>query len=156
MNQAPIPTYASHLPVLAALIDRHDVKTVMEFGMGLASTPLFLHCCDHVVSIEMNSQEWFNFLVGIYQCARWTPYYFPVLSSVEVMIFPASDLVLVDGHGDSRPEQIEAATKISKLIVVHDVQEPSYGWDRVKLPPGWTWTNVDTGAAQTAVLEGPK
>jgi len=158
MNKAPIPTFASYLPTLARLIEEHDVKTALEFGMGLASTPLLNVKCTRVASIEMNSHIWYEFLLSCFGAAGWDlqcmlgPTMAPDLVSEMTR---SQDLVLVDGHGDSRPEQIMAATKVTSLIVVHDVQEPGYHWERAVLPVAWTWTNVDTGVAKTAVLEGP-
>ena len=151
---ASTQTAHSHLPVLAEILDAHDIRTVFEFGMGDGSTGLFLEKCLLVVSVEMNKVEWFKKLTQRWgHKTNWTP----VLrlgmdtSWTGTMRY---DMAFIDGHGDCRPEQIRTAMQMTDLIVVHDTQEPGYRWERIKddLPDGWTWEDDKRHPTWTSVL----
>ena len=151
---ASTQTAHSHLPVLAEILDAHDIRTVFEFGMGDGSTGLFLEKCLLVVSVEMNKVEWFKKLTQRWgHKTNWTP----VLrlgmdtSWTGAMRY---DMAFIDGHGDCRPEQIRTAMQMTDLIVVHDTQEPGYKWERIRddLPDGWTWEDDKRHPTWTSVL----
>ena len=153
-----IPTIASHLPVLARLVKHGD--RVLEFGCGIASTPFLLSKCSAVVSIEMQSREWFEYVSGLFADNPRSERHYAegatrALSYIEALarLSRRFDVVLVDGHGDSRPEQVRMATMITDVIVCHDTQEPGYRWDKVRPLLGWTWTDEDTGTARTSVIQ---
>ena len=148
-------TAHSHLPILEEILDRHHVQSVLEFGMGDGSTGLFLDRCMRVVSVEMQNLSWHEKLIK-----RWghRTAWIPVLDigpTVGKLPPGRFDLVFVDGHGDSRPEQIMAAMMVADLIAVHDTQEPGYMWGRIKdnMPAGWTWTDDKRSPTWTSILE---
>jgi len=143
----------SHLPVLVEILDARDIRIVFEFGMGDGSTGLFLERCESVFSVEMQSVEWFQKLTTRWRRSNWNP----ILRLGPDASWNGSqryDLVFVDGHGDSRPEQIRTAMQMTDLIVVHDTQEPGYKWERIKddMPDGWTWEDDKRHPTWTSVL----
>jgi hypothetical protein len=144
----------SHLPVLKRVIEEHKPRTVFEFGMGDGSTPLFIEHCRQVVSVEMQSLSWYVELVGKYEADNWAPICLPCPRCGIYFLTGGQtfDLVFVDGHGDTRPEQIRAASEKTDLIIAHDTEEPSYGWGRVNMP-GWKETTYKDHPTWTTVYE---
>lgn len=138
--------YASHIPVLRKILKiMPDIKQILETGMGLYSTNELINSGAYVTSIEMNSREWFDNMVNKYKdSATWTPILeLDIVDAVrQVKGFGYADLVFIDGNGDNRFDQINAAFNIAPVIVVHDTEEAGYQWERVVLPAGWEWINV--------------
>lgn len=129
--------YATHLPVLEKVFEYSKPNRIFEYGMGLYSTKLLLEKAGKkgmVTSVEMQSLEWYKQCCNHFsEDKRWTsicdigPYY--------RMGLPA-DLIFVDGHGDSRPECVTAAGIMKcPIIIAHDTEAVTYGWERVNLPP---------------------
>ena len=148
-------TAHSHLHILDEILTSHRIQSVLEFGMGDGSTGLFLDRCSIVISVEMQNLSWHEKLIKRWgHRTNWTPVLSigPTVSQLPPGPF---DLVFVDGHGDSRPEQIMAAMTVTNLIAVHDTQEPGYMWHRIKdnLPAGWTWTDDKRDPTWTSILE---
>ena len=140
-------TISSHMPILRWLLDQYPAdpdegaRIAVEFGMGEYSTPLLWETCELVISIEMNSPEWFmaitshasnNLSVFLgdsipYECKKWHstwwPYYAESMNDAEEFI-SGCDLTLIDGHGDTRAEQANCMVGRAPIIVVHDSQHP--------------------------------
>lgn len=132
--------YSTHLNLLKDLYSRFSPKTVLEFGLGEYSTPFFIQGSDKVVSIEMQQDTWYY---GIYELYKHHENWEPVLnigcdfeSAVPDTYF---DLVFVDGHGDCRPECINYMFNRASIIVTHDYEAETYGWDRINVPSGYTF-----------------
>ena len=87
----PGDAYASHLPVLTALINTDKPKRVLEFGAGLYSTPLFLEKCEYVVSVEKNA-DWFQRIAIEYPNANLV---------TEPPSIAGFDLIFIDDGQDS-------------------------------------------------------
>ena len=132
--------YATHIPLLTKLFEFKDCPVVFEFGTGFASTPFFLNHALTLVSLEMQSEEWFEKVRSTIQphahvdwqlsCRLGPESYDYLLESKERF-----DLLFVDGHGESRPECINAGFDLKiPHIVVHDTEYPGYGWERVRQP----------------------
>jgi hypothetical protein len=148
-NLQATPDMKSHLPVLNYLIDACNVRSVLEFGMGEYSTRLFIERCEYVVSVEMNSQEWFDRFSPLKSDA-FLPLFYPGRKEA---IIEASDIgrrfdmVFCDGNGWSRPEQVMIGMCLSDIVVAHDTQsqeaspEAAYGWERLRVPDGWGVTH---------------
>ena len=149
------------MSVLDAVISDESPQSVLEFGMGLYSTPLFVRSCTRVVSVEMNSLEWYDRTKEEVGAApHWNPHLFmgPVRWMADLPMAEPNqryDMVFVDGHGDSRHAQILYGLAVSKLIVCHDTQEPSYNWtaasDAIKHGSGTTSEYVVDGVSTTVI-----
>ncbi|MHC4619689.1 MAG: O-methyltransferase [Planctomycetota bacterium] len=154
-------TAHSHLPILARYIEDRKPGSALEFGVGEGSTPLLWKNCFRVVSLEMNpSDEWFM-RVSCEAPNYWAGHHLPGLTSAIEWVKCCRekfDLVLVDGHGDSRPEQCQAATGVLNaggIIAIHDTETASYGWDRLwlwLLEHGWQWTDYPLENAPTTTI----
>jgi hypothetical protein len=148
--------YETHRFVLEKLIEQFQVKNVLEFGMGVFSTPIFLKGCDKVLSIEMQEEEWFNKVVNMYKDENK----FQALLKLGPMeacnyakvLSETFDLVFVDGHGDSRVQQAESVMGKTNIIVLHDTEAKVYHWERMVIPEGWTWLDVTELNPWTSVL----
>lgn len=93
--------YATHMTVLCHIVTRLDIQSVFEFGSGLNSTQLFVSHCRRVLSIEMQSREWYDKVRGrFYGRPNFNCSFLegPV-SAVEVLRTSNAefDLVFVDG-----------------------------------------------------------
>jgi len=133
--------YSTHLPILKQLVKKENIKTVFEFGTGFYSTGLFCKNCDFVVACEMQSEEWYNKVKHKFKEKENL--------SLHCMVGPNKsidyllnlnrnfDLIFVDGHGDTRWQAINEASKFTKLIVSHDTETPSYQWHRINLDNSW-------------------
>lgn len=122
-------TLQSHMPILEFLLDRFDVNTALEFGCGLYSTPLLLLKCSYVESREMNSEEWLhkvreNLPEWTISSGGWQLFWVEGPTAAMEIPNDAScfDLVLCDGHGDTRAQQAKCMIDRSGLIVIHDSQ----------------------------------
>lgn len=131
--------YRTHLPVLNHILSTCSVKRVIEFGPGDYSTPLFVQQCEMVQCIEMQSEQWYNKV----KQSNANKDNFSIICSLSATGFynleyiDRVDLVFVDGHGESRPEVINFFNNKSPIIVVHDTEDSSYGWARIKLDPSY-------------------
>jgi len=159
-NMTQIDAYSTHLEYLQGIFNsKGRLKNVVEFGMGNYSTGLLIKNADNVISIEMQSDEWYEKMVENFRDEKsWThhkligPFEFTKIKYPDRI-----DLSFVDGHGDSRPECINyLMDKNCPIIVSHDTEEPGYRWGKVnnnisykridfKKHTNWTslWTTDD-------------
>lgn len=124
-------TVRNHLPILKKAINYFKVESVFEFGIGIHSTGLFLEKCRNIYTVEMNShirsdRSWFSFVTEKFGKKKgWKPK--EILGKTEAIEYflnlnKSFDLVFVDGHGDTRAEQANAAIGRAKVIIIHDAQ----------------------------------
>jgi len=151
-------TIESHIPVLEKLFQLYPIKTVLEFGMGFGSTPFFLNKGVRLISVEMQNKEWYDKVIDRHPASRT----FEPILSIGPMAYKTIqldgwyDLIFIDGHGDSRWSVINDVFPHTDLIAVHDTQEDSYGWNKVKMPEGWSWFDVKEFPVWTAILTNKK
>lgn len=116
--------YASHRPVLRAILAQDKPRTVLEFGAGIHSTPLFLERPEvtRLVSIEPDA-GWRG--VVRKKCDD------PRLSLRHSLdVDPASfDLVFID-NGRSVAERVQTIETVLRpghpVTVIHDMDERDY------------------------------
>lgn len=126
--------YSTHIALLTRIFENTGkLNNIIEFGMGNYSTELLLSNCNHLISIEMQLEEWFNNMTNKFNNKAWEPVL--LLGSREFYnaeLPSGIDLAFIDGHGDTRPECINyMVEKKCPIIVAHDTEEQGYGWDRV-------------------------
>ena len=127
--------YATHLYVLEKILNMiPEPNLCIEFGMGNFSTELLINRCKKLISVEMQSEEWFNEMIGKFHNFENWQYHLSLGPDAYVNLeLPNCDLAFVDGHGGSRPECINLMMKNGcPIIVAHDTEEASYGWWRVE------------------------
>jgi hypothetical protein len=137
LSDFPDDLYASHLPLLSGLgCIRGGVKSILELGSGMYSTPMFLNRAfyPHVtrmVSVDHNS-NWAERVRSTCKDDRLemvvtTEPIEPYLSTLDLESF---DLIFVDNSDVSfhREATIEyLGVKVMKpLVVIHDFQYPQY------------------------------
>ena len=141
--------YASHLPVLEAVVAEHDVRSVLEVGCGHHSTPFFLDLPNlkRLVSIETNA-EWADAIREDH----------PAYDRLEMVVVDNSakaledylltdfDLVFID-NGDNAAERLEVIHHVlgrtHPTVVIHDAEVPEYrdvieGFPHVIVGVPWT------------------
>ena len=155
-----INLYGTHIEYLQRVFEfTGKLDTVIEYGMGDYSTEVIIENAANAISIEMQSDEWYQKMVNKFgNKINWSHYYLYGPMEFLNIEYPSKiDFAFVDGHGDSRPECINYMMKNRcPIIVSHDTEEPGYGWDRVvkndykridfKKYTNWTslWTNNDS------------
>jgi len=127
----------SHVPFLKKILETFEINSVLEYGIGLFSTPIFLESCKRVVSIEMNSgydgmtgktETWYDKVVkevGLKE--NWEHFNIPgPMNGIDYAIglfkYENFDLVFADGHGDTRAYQANSANGVARFIVCHDTE----------------------------------
>ena len=132
----PIDRYASMLPVLEHILKQAEIKEVLEFGPGDNSTPLFVNSGCNLETVEMQSLDWYNKIKQDYKRAK-VHYAEGAMRWKELHYKQHYDLILVDGHMDSRPEVANWAKDRTDIVVIHDTEADYYGWDRLDFGEEW-------------------
>lgn len=137
--------YSTHTAILQTILNTLSINYVFEFGCGLYSTMLFGQKCKSVISIEMQSQEWYEKMKNQIPKNITLLYKPGAYDAIEIFRKTQADfdLVFVDGHGDSRWECINAAFLKSNIIVAHDIETDSYNWHLVNKPIDWYYYEYD-------------
>lgn len=172
---ADLVSTASHLPALELFVKEFGVKKVLEFGMGMYSTPFFVDNCEAVTSIEMQTPEWFERMTQeLGDRDNWTPYLMLSQEEGKRVVRDLAcewldetnekyDLALVDGHAWTR---VNVAHRLmtkerSPIIVLHDTEptdeiEKTYRWSKLYVPPEYVWVdfNYHPSKVTTALVRG--
>ena len=126
----PVDPYASHIAVLAAVIQGTE-GPVLECGAGVYSTPLLHALCAararELVTIETNAtwaKELSSFFIGTHRLVS------PQKLADEPMLRRAWDVAFVDNGQFEREPCIRALANVARFIVVHDTEHPElYGYE---------------------------
>jgi rubredoxin len=144
--------YGSHLPVLELLTP--EGGRALETGCGLYSTAFFVERCSYVLSYEMQEPAWAErVLKELNNPANLDLIVSPGAAHTIMLmeeLEPNFDIALIDGHGESRPEQAMSAMELAPIVVCHDTEAGAWGyhWERIKAPAGWErydvhWTSPE-------------
>lgn len=135
MENTKIDLYSTHIEYLNEIFKvKNNIETTVEYGTGNYSTGLLIDNSELCISIEMQSEDWYNKIVDKFSDKKnWIHYLKLGPMEWTNLQFPNKiDLGFVDGHGGSRPECINfLMSKNCPIIVSHDTEEPGYGWNRV-------------------------
>lgn len=148
-----ISGYGSHVPVISEIIDNFGIKDVMEFGTGFFSTGVFVDKCDTVLSFEMQYEDWFDKVSNEYsdKIEKGVLDIHCIIEDSGLQAidyikneFPDRkyDMVFVDGAGGSRYNCANFAKDYTDLIVMHDTEQPAYGWNKIVVDGDWVWIDV--------------
>jgi hypothetical protein len=110
------------------------INTVLEFGTGNYSTGLLIANSDKCISIEMQSADWYERVVGRFSDSKNWEHHLCVgpMKWTDINLPDNIGFGFVDGHGESRPECVNyLMEKKCPIIVSHDTEEPGYGWLRI-------------------------
>jgi hypothetical protein len=150
--------YGTHLTVLSEIMKTLGADcSVLEFGCGLNSTPLLVSKAREVTSVEMQSVEWADKVASLLNdCSDKLSLVRAIgafaYKDVPLLFSKRYDLVLVDGHGDSRWAVANDCFSITDIIVLHDTEEPGYRWDKIVIPDGWRTITYREVTPHTTVL----
>ena len=116
--------YASHLPILRAMVASLRPKKVLEFGAGLHSTPFFLQDPEltRIVSVEADN-DWRRRIA--FRCDDQR-----LVLRVDRRVAPEYfDLVLID-DGTCAAERLETIHFVlagpHPPVIIHDAEVPEY------------------------------
>lgn len=145
--------YNSHIPVLETLFKNREIKRVLETGSGFGSTVFFMNRCESVLSIEMQSEDWYEKVKeAVGSKVKLVKEMDPVKAVGIIKALPEKfDLAFIDGHGANRWAQANAAFDKTDLVVVHDTEAMIYQWEKVILPKGWFWADITNYETWTSV-----
>jgi len=126
----------SHLETLKKLFNVCPVSTILEFGTGAFSTPLFSDYADIVVTIEQQDLNWVDIAKKeIEKNGKKNVlfYYVPQTEDranlKEFLKFNRFDFVFIDGI--DRYTCLDLSLDVSNLIAMHDSQS---WWQENKIP----------------------
>jgi hypothetical protein len=157
MGEVIMSDYSSHSFVLNDIMENFDIDSVLEFGCGMYSTPIFINNAKNVKSIEMQNEEWFikvrdeflnkdNFTIELR--LDWEKLVSEVQKSRKKY-----DLIFIDGQGDSRVPLANTCIKNTDIIICHDTQAACYGWDKINKNVGnWEWFDIKKHPTETAIF----
>lgn len=146
--------YSSHIPFLQFIFKKFDPCSVVEFGMGLYSTPFFLVNCCNVVSIEMQDIVWYDKVTQkLGQNQNWKTYLALGPDTWKQIALPEKFcLAFVDGHIDSRTDCVNAMfNRQIPYIVAHDTECNVYHWQKIKQPNNYRKLIFDNKGSQTTL-----
>ena len=139
--------FGSHLWVLKTVLDRLAPQRVVEFGMGMYSTLLFIEYPVHLISIEMERHDWFYHVTEkVLATPRAAPVFQPVFAQnpLAYSLFaglPRPDLVFVDGDLTRAEQAMAALERGVETIVMHDFTPDSFNYRTLMVPPGYIQYN---------------
>jgi len=150
-----IDAYGTHINVLKDIAKQLKLAYVLEFGAGIYSTDFFLGIGAKVVSIEQQSDAWFEKVKAKHEKNKSFNIMFMYGPGKGPAWLEESrdkfDLIFVDGDSASRWLCVNAAFDKTDIIVAHDTEEKMYSWEKINVPKGWTkvdfkdvkpWTTV--------------
>lgn len=150
-----IPVYGTHYPILAAAVQRTS-GPVLELGCGHFSTPLLHFMCmepkRHLVTVE-SDKDWMGQFLGM---ASETHSFIQMddpewVAGKIIGSKPTWGVAFVDhSSGEKRNGNILLLKDKAEFIVVHDTENPWYGYESVfstfKYRSDWRtlvpWTTV--------------
>lgn len=158
----PLSTWGSHLPIISEITKSFEIDSVLEFGTGFFSTSVFVENCKSVLSIEMQNKEWYDKVKDRFQdkvTSGVLDIRFSLEDSGEKTIDSLKfngqkkyDLVFVYGAGGSRPNCCTYAKTVTDLIILHDTQQPTYGWNKIVVDGDWKWVDIKLFNTWTSIM----
>jgi hypothetical protein len=148
-----VTLYATHLPVLRAIVAAERLRRVVEFGGGEHSTSLFTAEAGAVWTVE-DDAAWAETLRALFgPIPGWT-LISPGTEGYTLIRDLAPDLVFVDGRADTRLMHTTSALALgTRTVVAHDTERADlYGYRWVPVFPGYTRRHyVHTSGKATTV-----
>jgi hypothetical protein len=152
--------YSTHLPTLQYVLDKiGKCDNIFEYGMGMYSTTLFSKKAEKLIAVEMQNEKWFsemskqNFKDNVnLHCMIGKDPAIEYFKSLELKF----DVVLVDGHFESRWKCINEAFGKCDIIIAHDTENVSYDWNLVNLPEKYLWLDIKIHNPWTSVITNNK
>ncbi|MBW7992428.1 MAG: hypothetical protein FVQ84_20770 [Planctomycetes bacterium] len=138
--------YASHLPVFEKVFAAFEIKKVLEFGLGKFSTSFFVNHAEFVVSVEQESEEWYEEIKARINSPNWRPVFQPD-PKVVFEQFDADnqkpDLVFSDGAARTRCLVANLAMERNvPVVVLHDAEKIwHYKWNLLCIPANYARFN---------------
>lgn len=117
--------YGTHLPALLEWLFKTD-GPVLEIGAGSFSTPILAYLLDErkLVTVEPKG-PWLDHVSG-QSLMSTCEHHFCTNLDQAFEVCPQYDVILVDGP---MPRNLKPLKGRGKIIVVHDTNDPQYGYD---------------------------
>ena len=138
--------FASHLPIFEKVFATFEIKKVLEFGLGKFSTQFFVNHAELVVSVEQESEEWYERIKAQVNSANWHP----VFQSDPQVVFEQFDannenFDLVFNNGASETRCLVANLVMERnvpVVVLHDAEKVwHYQWNLLSIPSNYSRFN---------------
>jgi hypothetical protein len=151
--------YSSHLSVFEKIYGSFSINSVLEFGLGEYSTTFFTGRSKFIVSIEQESEEWFDKIKAKISSPNW----FPFLQRDPEAVFQffdekgaKFDLVFSDGMAQTRCLVANLAMERNvPIVVLHDAEKIwYYNWNLLNIPANYSRFNFSSrlGAKKTTAV----
>jgi len=141
-----LDNYASHLPIFEKVFATFEIKKALEFGLGDFSTPFLVNHAEVVVSVEQESEEWYERIKARIHSANWYPV-FQLDPRVVFEHFDANnqnfDLVFSDGAAETRCLVANLAMERNvPMVILHDTEKVwYYRWNLLSIPANYSRFN---------------
>lgn len=135
----PIDSFLTHIPILAKCILKFG-GNVLEFGTGIGSSPLLCSLVEGELCSFESNRSWYNSMIsGIHGKNLWKNknhnIYFVENNNWD-SVYNIIDknknwsIAFIDhAPGERRTTDIIKLKNKVDVILYHDSEEPSYGWD---------------------------
>lgn len=149
MLEVKTKLYNSHLSVLEKILTTFEIGNVLEFGLGIFSTPLFVKYAKKVVSIEQMNEKWQEIIKAEIKSANWRSFFQPdpqIVFDCFDNSHSSFDLVFSDGDPITRCIVANLAMKRNvPFVVLHDAEQIwCYRWDLLDIPPHYSRFNYSS------------
>lgn len=122
------PDWGTHIPVLIKALEQ-TTGPVLEMGMGISSTPLLHALCADRFLLSMDNDPAF---IEMFRKFRTKTHQIELVNWEDAPIIGKWGVVLVDHKPDSRrKEDIKKLANLAEFLVVHDTQDPQYGYEEI-------------------------
>lgn len=141
-------SHLSTLNLVCAILayPKGQVHDSFEFGCGEYSTEFFARMSYHHIFVETlghkedaRSVEWFNKMKAKCGEDAWIDcrgYISDLKGCFDILQKAKPTLVFVDGP-DFRPAMVQESFNHTHVVIAHDTEEASYGWNQIIMPDGW-------------------
>jgi hypothetical protein len=130
--------WGTHVEVLRALIEQVPIRSVLEFGMGMYSTPMLVERIDKVFAVEQSDPDWVAYVRKL--CDGKGELFFEPSSTKALEMFGTDwDMAFVDGKREERLPALQGCLDARiPFIVAHDMNQTDwYQYHRVVKPKGY-------------------
>lgn len=121
--------WASHVPVLKALLEKYPIRRAVEHGCGIYSTPILAQCTGFSVD---GDEEWIR---KAKEATKFNGAWRYVLgSTLKPFDIRGADLAFIDGITEYRRESAQHALDARvPFVVIHDAERPgTYKWGQLE------------------------
>ena len=151
MDEPDIKEFSTHWHITKKVLENNRIRKIIEQGSGYYSSGLFYDRKISTTTIEEMHEGWYQTVKNRYP--RLNVLFMPSRGEfIKYLKRHKTDLLFVDGSEFARSLAVQEGFRQAKIIIAHDTEALVYRWDRIKLPKGWVWVDIEQWDPWTAVI----